>query len=73
MFKTTGVKPKGVKCDATYGLIKEAERLMEETKGVVLDAGLLAACQAVEHYEIARYGLCGKGQKSWGMKRLTCF
>lgn len=56
VFKTIKVKPEGEKCDATDGLIKEAEGLMEEGKGVALDAGLLAACQAVEHYEIARYG-----------------
>ncbi|TQN59187.1 DUF892 family protein, partial [Agrobacterium tumefaciens] len=56
VFKTIGVKPEGVKCDATDGLLKEAEGLMEEGKGVALDAGMLAACQAVEHYEIARYG-----------------
>ena len=56
VFKTIGVKPEGVKCDATDGLIKEAEGLIEEGKGVALDAGMLAACQAVEHYEIARYG-----------------
>lgn len=56
VFKTIGVKPEGVKCDATDGLLKEAEGWMEEGKGVALDAGMLAACQAVEHYEIARYG-----------------
>lgn len=56
VFKTINVKPEGVKCDATDGLIKEAEGIMDEAKGVALDAGLLAACQAVEHYEIARYG-----------------
>ncbi|OJF91237.1 ferritin-like domain-containing protein [Pararhizobium antarcticum] len=56
VFKTLGIKPEAVKCDATDGLIKETEGLMEDGKGVALDAGLLAACQAVEHYEIARYG-----------------
>ena len=56
VFKTIGKPAEGEKCDAAEGLLKEAEGLMEEGKGVALDAGLLAACQAVEHYEIARYG-----------------
>jgi ferritin-like metal-binding protein YciE len=56
VFKTIDVRPEGVKCDAADGLLKEAAGVMEEGEGVALDAGLLAACQAVEHYEIARYG-----------------
>jgi ferritin-like metal-binding protein YciE len=56
VFKTINVKPEGMKCDATDGLIKETGGLMEEAEGVALDAGLIAACQAVEHYEISRYG-----------------
>jgi ferritin-like metal-binding protein YciE len=56
VFKTINVKPEGVKCDAIDGLIKEAEGLMEEAEGIALDAGLIGACQAVEHYEISRYG-----------------
>ena len=56
VFKTIGKKAEGEKCDAAEGLLKEADGLMEEGKGIALDAGLLAACQAVEHYEIARYG-----------------
>ncbi len=56
VFKTIGKKPEGVKCDAIEGLLKEADGLIEEGEGVALDAGLLAASQAVEHYEIARYG-----------------
>jgi ferritin-like metal-binding protein YciE len=56
VFETIGVDPAGEKCDAIEGLIKESEGLMEEASGNALDAGLLAACQAVEHYEIARYG-----------------
>ncbi|MDI7864315.1 ferritin-like domain-containing protein [Rhizobiaceae bacterium n13] len=56
VFKTINVKPSGEKCDGTDGLLKEADGVIEESKGVALDAGVLAACQAVEHYEIARYG-----------------
>lgn len=56
VFKSIGKKPAGEKCDAIEGLIKEAEGVMEEASGIALNAGLLAACQAVEHYEISRYG-----------------
>lgn len=38
------------------GLLKEADGIMEEASGVALDVSLIAAAQAVEHYEIARYG-----------------
>ena len=56
VFKTLSIKPEGTKCDAVVGLLKEADGLIAESEGVALDAGALAACQAVEHYEIARYG-----------------
>ena len=56
VFASIGQKPEGEKCDAIEGLIKEGDGLMEEASGVALDAGLLACGQAVEHYEIARYG-----------------
>lgn len=57
VFKSLGEKPQGEKCDAIEGLIKESEGIVEEADGgVALNAALLAAAQAVEHYEIARYG-----------------
>lgn len=56
VFKTINVKPEGEKCDATDGLIKETDGVISEAQGVALEAGALAACQAIEHYEIARYG-----------------
>jgi ferritin-like metal-binding protein YciE len=56
VFATIGTEPSGEKCDAIEGLLKETDGLMEEASGQALDAGLLAAAQAVEHYEIARYG-----------------
>ncbi|MBZ9653787.1 YciE/YciF ferroxidase family protein [Phyllobacterium lublinensis] len=56
VFKTIGVRAEGEKCDATDGLLKEADGVLAEAQGVALEAGALAACQAVEHYEIARYG-----------------
>ena len=56
VFASVGLKAEGEKCDAIEGLIKEADGIMEEASGIALDAGLLAVSQAVEHYEIARYG-----------------
>lgn len=66
VFSSLGKKPKAEKCDAIEGLIKEADGLMEEASGTALDAGLLAACQAVEHYEIARYGSLREWAKTLG-------
>lgn len=60
VFKNCGEKPVGEKCPAIEGLIAEGEEVMKETKDPdVRNAALLAGAQAVEHYEIARYGtLC---------------
>src|SRR6476660_4249196 len=50
-------RPRGKTCDAIMGIIEEGQEVMKEFKGApALDAGLLAAAQAAEHYEIARYG-----------------
>jgi ferritin-like metal-binding protein YciE len=57
VFKSIGETPKGKTCDAIMGIIEEGQEAMKEYKGTAaLDAALLAAAQAVEHYEIARYG-----------------
>jgi ferritin-like metal-binding protein YciE len=57
VFEEIDAKPKGKTCDAIMGIIAEGEEVMKEYKGTpALDAGLLAAAQAVEHYEISRYG-----------------
>jgi ferritin-like metal-binding protein YciE len=57
VFKAIGQSPKGKTCDAIMGLIEEGKEIMEEYEDMpALDAGLLAAAQAVEHYEISRYG-----------------
>lgn len=68
VFKSLKLKPTAEKCDAIEGLIKEADGLMEEASGTALDAGLLAACQAVEHYEISRYGSLREWAKELGHK-----
>ncbi len=57
VFDLHGVKAKGITCEAIDGIIKEAESVIHEVKdATVLDAALVASAQAVEHYEITRYG-----------------
>ncbi len=57
VFATFGKKAEAVKCEAVAGLIKEAEEIMEDCEtGSMCDAGIIAAGQKVEHYEIATYG-----------------
>jgi len=57
VFKLHGNEPSGVDCPAIDGIIDEAEEVAGEVEDkTVLDAALIAAAQAVEHYEISRYG-----------------
>lgn len=57
VFKLCGEKASGEKCPAIVGILQEGEELMKEIKDDdTRDAGMIAAAQAVEHYEIARYG-----------------
>lgn len=56
-FKALGKKAQAKKCDAMQGLLDEGKSIIEETEpGTVRDAGIIAAAQKVEHYEIATYG-----------------
>ncbi len=57
IFESLGAASKGKKCKAMEGLLEECSELLEEDIAEpVLDAALIAACQRVEHYEIAVYG-----------------
>ena len=57
VFAAIDKKPQGKTCAAIVGITEEGTEIMQEYKGSpALDAGLLAAAQAVEHYEISRYG-----------------
>src|SRR3954469_918205 len=57
VFEILGKKAAAKKCEAMNGLIKEAEEIMKETEdGAMRDAGIIAAAQKVEHYEMATYG-----------------
>jgi ferritin-like metal-binding protein YciE len=57
VFGEIDQSPRGKTCEAILGIIEEGQEIMKEYKGKpALDAGLLAAAQAVEHYEMSRYG-----------------
>ena len=57
VFKIIGKPARGKTCAAINGITEEGSEIMKDFKGMpALDAGLLAAAQAVEHYEISRYG-----------------
>jgi len=65
IFELLGKAARGKKCDAIEGIIDEGKEIMEDYADMpALDAGLLAAAQAVEHYEISRYGTL----KAWALK-----
>ena len=69
VFSSIDEKAEGEKCDAIEGLIKETEGIIKEASGVALDAALIAAAQAVEHYEIARYGTLREWAKVLGYNK----
>ena len=57
VFKLMDVAARGKKCDAIEGILKEAKEHMDDIEDAkVLDAGMIGSAQAVEHYEITRYG-----------------
>ena len=65
VFAIIDKKPQAKTCDAIVGITDEGAEIMKEYKGSpALDAGLLAAAQAVEHYEISRYGT----MKTWAQE-----
>ena len=65
IFKMLDKAARGKKCEAIEGLTKEADEIIKEAEtDTVRDAGMLAAAQAVEHYEISRYGTL----KAWAEK-----
>lgn len=68
VFKIIGAKPEKKTCDAILGITDEGDEITKEYEGSpALDAGILAAAQAVEHYEMSRYeALSGRGRSSSG-------
>src|SRR6185436_20534922 len=70
VFEELDEAPRGKTCDAIMGIIEEGQEVMKEFRGKpALDAGLLAAAQAVEHYEIARYGTLKTWAGELGLKQ----
>ena len=68
VFELLGKPARGKTCDAIEGIISEGEEIMDEFKGTVaLDAGLISSAQAVEHYEITRYGTLKRWATELGM------
>ena len=69
IFQLIDKPARGKTCDAIQGILDEGKEIMEEYKGTeALDAGMLAAAQAVEHYEISRYGTLKQWAQQLGMK-----
>lgn len=69
VFELLGRRAQGKTCPAIDGIIEEGEEIIEEFKGTpALDAGLISAAQAVEHYEITRYGTLKRWAQVLGMK-----
>ena len=69
IFELIDKPARGKTCEAIQGLLDEGKEIMEEYKGTeALDAGMVAAAQAVEHYEIARYGTLKQWATQLGMK-----
>jgi ferritin-like metal-binding protein YciE len=72
IFELSNQKPKAKTCHAIQGLVEEGEEVMKDFKGSdALDAGLLAAAQAVEHYEISRYGTLKSWAEQHGMHEVA--
>jgi ferritin-like metal-binding protein YciE len=69
VFEMLGKPARGKTCDAIEGIVSEGEEIMQDFKGTkALDAGLISAAQAVEHYEITRYGTLRRWANELGMK-----
>jgi ferritin-like metal-binding protein YciE len=72
VFELLEQQPKGKKCPGIDGIIEEGKEIIDEFKGMpALDAGLLAAAQAVEHYEITRYGTLIAWAEKLGLQKAS--
>lgn len=68
VFEIIGKRPRGKTCAAIEGILEEGDEIASEYKGTsALDAGLVSAAQAVEHYEIARYGTLKRWAQMLGL------
>lgn len=72
VFQLLGKSPKGVNCPAIDGILEEAEEIASEVaQPRVLDAALIASAQAVEHYEMTRYGTLVAWAKQLGQEKVA--
>jgi len=72
IFDIIGRPARGKTCPAIDGIIEEGEEVLDSYKGQpAIDAGLIAAAQAVEHYEMARYGTLCRWAEMLEMKKVT--
>ncbi|OYX69446.1 MAG: hypothetical protein B7Y95_18065 [Rhizobiales bacterium 32-66-11] len=68
VFELMGKRAQGKTCDAIEGIVAEGEEIIESFKGTpAIDAGLISSAQAVEHYEITRYGTLKRWAEVLGM------
>ncbi|MDR6954749.1 ferritin-like metal-binding protein YciE [Ancylobacter sp. 3268] len=69
VFELMGKRPQAKTCDAIEGIVAEGEEIIESFKGTpAIDAGLISSAQAVEHYEITRYGTLKRWAQVLGLK-----
>lgn len=69
IFEMIGKRAQGKTCQAIDGIVEEGEEILDEYKGTpALDAGILASAQAIEHYEITRYGTLKRWAEVLGMQ-----
>src|SRR5687768_17017045 len=69
VFELMGKRAQGKTCDAIEGIVSEGEEIIETFKGTpAIDAGLISSAQAVEHYEMTRYGTLKRWATVLGMK-----
>lgn len=69
VFESLDLRPRGITCEAIGGILEEGKEIMSETQDAdARDAGMIAAAQAVEHYEITRYGTMVAWAKQLGKK-----
>ena len=72
VFEQLDLSARGKRCAAMDGLIEEAKSLLEEeAEPEVLDAGIIACAQKVEHYEIASYGCCATWARQLGLQSVA--
>lgn len=72
VFELIDKRARGKTCPAIDGIIEESEEILDEFKGTTaLDAGLIAAAQAAEHYEISRYGSLKSWAEQMNMKEVA--